>query len=140
VRLPLVGSLLWVPLTSEFQEEFLRRRSDLPSRLYADTPPGVFGDRDKLQHFFGAAFLTYVFESGNAASRVGKFLEWGEDALVVEGALDQRDLRANGQGEAFASCLLRGKAVLPSMFFTTVLPVIREGCMSSELGSFLEER
>ncbi|HMK39021.1 MAG TPA: hypothetical protein VK569_06745, partial [Bacteroidota bacterium] len=77
VRLPLPGVVLWFPLTSEFDDEFSARVDSLPSRLYADTPPGRQGDRDKLQHFFGSAFLTAVSESAEGADRFGLFIEWG---------------------------------------------------------------
>ena len=116
VRLPLLGPLLWVPLTSEFPEDFQIRVRCLPTRLYPDTPPGAAGDRDKLQHFFGSAFLTYTTESNDAAQRVGLFVEWGEEEFVVDGALDQRDIRANMEGQNFASCLLKDDSTLPSRF------------------------
>jgi hypothetical protein len=117
VKLPLIGALLWAPLTSEFPDEFQQRVRSLPSRLYADTPPGTAGDRDKLQHFFGSAFLTYTFESREVAERFSFFVEWGEERFIVDGAFDERDIRANRQGEEFGLKLLQGGAALPSQFF-----------------------
>lgn len=116
VKLPLVGALLWVPLTSEFPDEFRERVDALPCRIYPDSPSGPSGDRDKLQHFFGSAFLTYTFESRGAAQRMGNFVEWGENKFIVDGALDERDFRANEQGEDFGLHLLRDASVLPSKF------------------------
>jgi hypothetical protein len=116
VKLPLVGALLWVPLTSEFPDEFRERVEALPCRLYADSPSDPSGDRDKLQHFFGSAFLSYTLESRGAAQRMGHFVEWGEDRFIVDGALDERDVRANVQGEDFGLFLLRDASVLPSRF------------------------
>ena len=60
VRVPELGPFLWLPLTSEFEGDFADRVARLPSALYPDSPPGTAGDRDKLQHFFGSAFLTFV--------------------------------------------------------------------------------
>jgi hypothetical protein len=117
VKLPLLGTLLWIPLTSEFPDEFQQRVGALPSRLYDDTPPDAAGDRDKLQHFFGSALITYLFESRDAAERVGAFVEWGEDKFVVGGSLDLRDIRANVQGQMFGTGLLSDPSVLPSLFF-----------------------
>jgi hypothetical protein len=114
VRFPLLGPLLWVPLTSEFPDDFRRRRDALPVKLYSDTPPGRYGDKDKLQHFFGSAFLAILFESVDAAERVGSFVEWGEDKFVVDGALDSRDIRANRQGQQFGLALLADPAARPS--------------------------
>ena len=117
VRFPLLGPLLWIPLSSEFEDEFRNRTHALPTRFYKDTPAGVSGDRDKLQHFFGSAFLTYISESRDAAQRIGEFIEWGEEAVIVGGALDERDFRANRQGQEFGLRLLEDKSTLPSPFF-----------------------
>lgn len=115
LRIPLLRAFL--PLTNESSEEFIQRVNNLPKRFYADAPSD--GDRDKLQHFFGSAFIAHVFESRGAAERVGTFVEWGEDAFIVDGALDERDLRANGQGREFGLALINAtdlNTVLPSHF------------------------
>jgi hypothetical protein len=112
VRLPVLGALLWFPLTSEFEDEFTERVNALPRVLYNDSPEE--GDRDKLQHFFGSAFLTFAFESAESAEQVGELVERGEDLFVVDGVLDERDARANRQGQAFGLKLLQGQKVRPS--------------------------
>lgn len=116
VRLPLIGPLLWFPLTSEFEEDFQLRLEALPRRFYADTPPGPAGDRDKLQHFFGSAFLAALSESRDAAERVGDFVEWGEERFIVGGVNDERDARANRQGQEFALRILADRNAMPSRF------------------------
>ncbi len=116
VKIPLVGPLLWFPLTSEFDDDFRARVAALPRLIYVDSPDKAAGDRDKLQHFFGSAFLTYTLESRDAAQRVGEFVEWGEDKVVVDGALDERDFRANKHGQEFGLALLHDKSVKPSAF------------------------
>jgi hypothetical protein len=121
VKVPLLGPLLWVPLTAEFPDEFQRRIDALPRRLYDDSPVRGAGDRDKLQHFFGSAFITYLFESRAAAERMGEFIEWGEEQVIVDGSLDERDFRANRQGQQFGLRLLEEKGTLPSAFFRFVL-------------------
>jgi hypothetical protein len=117
VRLPIIGIVLWFPLTSEFQDEFSARVDSLPSRLYGDTPPGREGDRDKLQHFFGSAFLTALSESAESADRFGLFVEWGEAHFIVGGVDDDRDVRANREGQRFARQLLADPGTRPSKFF-----------------------
>ena len=52
----------------------------------------------------------------DAAQRVGEFVEWGEDKVVVDGALDERDFRANKHGQEFGLALLHDKSVKPSAF------------------------
>jgi hypothetical protein len=121
VKLPIVGPLLWFPLTSEFEEDFQKRVAALPRMLYVDSPMKHAGDRDKLQHFFGSAFLAYMFESREAAERFGGFVEWGEDKVVVDGALDERDFRANRHGQEFGLALLNDKSVNPSSYIMYTL-------------------
>jgi hypothetical protein len=132
VRVPLLGPLVWIALTAEFEDDFRARLRSLPSRLYVDTPPGMAGDRDKLQHFFGSAFLTYLFESMEAADRVGEFVEWGEERFIVDGVNDERDRRANLQGQEFGMRLLEEPESRPSAFLRSEvaesLPEIGSPC------------
>jgi len=107
---------LFFPLSDESESEFARRVANLPSKLYSDTPPYSSGDRDKLQHFFGSAFVSFIFESEGSADRVGTFVEKGEDAFIVGGVMDDRDMRANTQGGAFGTALLEDNRHLPSEF------------------------
>jgi hypothetical protein len=113
---PVLGPLLWFPLTSEFEEDFQVRLKALPSRLYEDTPAGPAGDRDKLQHFFGSAFVAAASESREAAVRVGDFVEWGEERFIVGGVNDERDVRANQQGQEFGLRILTDGGARPSQF------------------------
>lgn len=106
---------LFFPLSNESDEEFDRRLRHLPVRLYDDTPPE--GDRDKLQHFFGSAFLTVFFESAHPAVRIGDFIEVGEDAVIVGGVDDIRDRRTNRLGSRFGRAVLDDNHRLPSEFF-----------------------
>jgi len=117
------------PLTNESDGDFRRRVRNLPAQLYSDTPHE--GDKDKLQHFFGSAFLAFVFESRGSADRVGAFIEEGEDAIIVEGQADPRDMRANRQGQRFGLALLENNRRYPSKFFKDPQP--RRAAMGAEL-------
>jgi hypothetical protein len=112
--LPLVGALLWFPLTAEFEEEFDNRVAALPALIVPDSPRD--GDRDKLQHFFGAALLVVTFESTDVVDRMNTFIEWGEEGIVVGGAADPRDVAAGMMGAAFGTRLLENPDTLPSEF------------------------
>lgn len=114
IQLPLLGPLLWLPLSGEFPEEFERRLRALPAHLFPDSPEGEAGDRDKLQHFFGSAFLAYLFGDAEPAERIGDFVEWGEDAFIVGGVNDVRDREANTCGRQFAMRLLEDHEAVPS--------------------------
>jgi hypothetical protein len=108
---------LFFPLTDESDGEFARRVANLPSRLFDDSPKNAHGDRDKLQHFFGSAFLTFISESDAAADRFGEFVERTEDAVIVGGEMDDRDRNANREGQRFALTLLDDNRHVPSEFF-----------------------
>ncbi len=117
IKIPLL--LVYVPLSSETREEFFARVDNLPARFYNDSPQRKEGDRDKLQHFFGSAVVTFFFESPQAAERVGEFVEHGEDAFIVGGVLDERDYRANEQGQKFGAALLDDNRRFPSEFLVS---------------------
>jgi len=111
LKVPIIGSV-GLPLTFEEDSTFNARMKNLPSKIYADTPPE--GDRDKLQHFFGSAYIAYASESREFARTSGDLVEWGEAKFVVGGVDDDRDRRANSQGERFGHELLTVKNLLPS--------------------------
>ena len=116
ITLPIVGLALPIPLTGEFEDEFSDRVQALPARLYDDSPRTPYGDRDKLQHFFGSAFLVLVTESEEGADEEGNFVERGESRYVIGEIVDTRDIRANRQGQRFGRALLAGESVRPSDF------------------------
>lgn len=114
VKVPLLN--LFFPLSNESFEDFQARVRNLPAALYADSPAGEAGDRDKLQHFFGSALVTFLFESEGAGERVGNFIEFGEDLAIVGGVLDNRDERSNWHGRQFGAALLDNNMRYPSKF------------------------
>ncbi len=116
VKLPLIKLPVYLPLTSESDSAFRIRVSDLPSHFYIDSPRDEFGDKDKLQHFFGSAFLAYSFRSRALAEFVGDFVEWGEEEFIIDGAADVRDRRANHQGREFGLALGERADAHPSEF------------------------
>jgi hypothetical protein len=111
IKVPIIGSI-GMPLTFESDSMFNARFQHLPARVYADTPPE--GDRDKLQHFFASAYISYASESREIARGGGNFVEWGEAKFVVGGVDDSRDRRANRHGERFGHDLLSIRNLLPS--------------------------
>lgn len=112
--------LLFFPLSNESEEEFKQRVENLPKNIYIDSPLNRFGDRDKLQHFFGSAFIAYVFESGETSERFSDFIERGEKAIIIDGVLDKRDIRANRHGQEFGLNLLINKHQMPSQYIQTL--------------------
>jgi hypothetical protein len=117
VKMPIVSSLK-VPLTFEKDSIFSARIKHLPTHVYSDSPTAPEGDRDKLQHFFGSAYLSYASEAPGFTRTLSNLIEWGEPVFIVGGTDDPRDKRANKQGESFGRDLLVVKTLLPSDYLT----------------------
>lgn len=117
IKMPIFKSLA-LPLTFEADSLFSARRKNLPNHIYSDTPPGSYGDVDKLQHFFGSAYLAFASESPGLTGTAGNLIEWGEAKFIVGGDDDPRDKRANKQGRSFGRDLLVVKTLLPSDYLT----------------------
>jgi hypothetical protein len=113
IRVPLIGGILTLPLTTESDQNFHKRHHHLPSHFYPDSPSGAYGDRDKLQHFFGSAYIAYASGSGSFTNVLSSWIEILEQKYVVEGTDDPRDRRANRQGTSFGKMLFDGKDILP---------------------------
>jgi hypothetical protein len=108
-----------LPLTFEADSIFYARIKNLPTQVYSDSPPGPNGDIDKLQHFFGSAYLAFASESPGLTGTTGNLIEWGEEKFVVGGTDDLRDKRANKHGKSFGRDLLVVKTLLPSDYLTS---------------------
>jgi hypothetical protein len=117
VKMPIFKQLA-LPLTFEEDSIFYSRIKNLPSKVYSDTPPGSYGDIDKLQHFFGSAYLAFASESPGLTHITGDLIEWLEPILIVGGDDDPRDKRANNQGKSFGRDLLVVKTLLPTDYLT----------------------
>lgn len=112
IRVPILN--IYIPLTDETKEEFQRRVDNLPVQIYPNSPKTQHGDRDKLQHFFGSAFLMYVFESKDAAQGYSEFIEKFEDRYIKDGSYDLRDMKANEDGQRFGLALSINQKTKPS--------------------------
>lgn len=110
--LPLLGVQVKVPISTESIECFERRYRNLPSNIFRDTPPE--GDRDKLTHFFGAAWLHLVLKAKGAVALIGELIEVFESTFKLEGFDDRRDIAANDLGIRFARALMNDEDALPS--------------------------
>jgi hypothetical protein len=120
-NVPLFGPMLWIPLSSEFEDEFQYRVRALPRFVFPDSPESEHGDVDKLQHFFGSAFLAFCSRSPDVVERFGGFVEWGEEHFVPGGTTDPRDLCANLWGSRFGLSLMEDAHSRPSTFFNSAL-------------------
>jgi hypothetical protein len=110
-KVPIIGSI-YVPLTAESDSLFRLRRTHLPKKVLNDNPKA--SDKDKLQHFFGSAYIAYYTNSNTFAEWVGDLFELGENRFVMGGNNDPRDKQANAKGREFGLRLLKDENVLPS--------------------------
>ncbi|HMN47607.1 MAG TPA: hypothetical protein PKD67_00565 [Ignavibacteriaceae bacterium] len=114
IQVPILNSIVYYPLTSADDEIFLKKNNNLPRYLFFDTPQNDYGDKDKLAHFFGSAFLSYESNLFDIGKLIGYFVEAFEESFKVQSSVDPRDLDVNYYGRLFGSILKEDKSVRPS--------------------------
>jgi hypothetical protein len=113
IKFPFVGILNY-PLISANDSVFHLKDKNLPKDLFFDTPIDNYGDKDKLAHFFGSAFISYASNVFDLGDLIGYFVEVFEQTFKVQSSIDQRDLRTNKLGNIFGNILKENKNALPS--------------------------
>ena len=114
IQFPILKFILNYPLVSASDSIFHLKNENLPSYFFFDSLKDNYGDKDKLAHFFGSAFLSYssnYFDLGNA---IGYFVEVFEESFKVQSSIDERDLITNKLGNLFGTVLKQNKNILPS--------------------------
>jgi len=114
IELKIFSRIINIPLPSPPKKIFESRLKNLPSKLFFDSPENDFGDKDKLSHFFGNAFLNYNIGFFNLSKFMGIFVEIVEEGLFIEGSYSKKDLVTNSLGELFAEVVKSNEQVLPS--------------------------
>lgn len=117
VQLPLLNTILNYPLISADEETYLNKNDNLPKYLFLDSPVNNYGDKDKLAHFFGSAFLSYESNFFDLGKLIGYFVEAFEESFKVQSKVDLRDLDVNEYGRLFGKMLKENNKVLPSQIF-----------------------
>jgi len=110
----LFNKKITIPLPSPPYSLFQAKLKKLPTKIFFDSPENEFGDKDKLSHFFGNAFLKYNSSFFNLSKFLGIFVEVVERDLFVNGSFDNRDLITNYLGELFGELIKCNKNILPS--------------------------
>lgn len=114
IQIPLINLIINYPLTSADEETYFEKNNNLPSFLFLDTPQNKYGDKDKLAHFFGSAFLSYESRFFDLGMLIGYFVEAFEESFKVQSSIDLRDLDVNEYGRLFGKILKEDKTILPS--------------------------
>ena len=117
IQLPIIKTIVLYPLTSADEEIFLNKNDNLPRYLFFDTPQNDYGDKDKLAHFFGSAFLSYESSIFDLGKLIGYFVEVFEESFKVQSNVDLRDLDVNDYGRLFGNLLKENNKLLPSQIF-----------------------
>ena len=115
---PLINARLYYPLISANDSISNLKNQNLPGILFYDTPNNDFGDKDKLAHFFGNAFIGYAENVLNLADVFGYFVEAIEEDFKAQSKVDFRDIDVNWYGVLFGDMLEINKAILPSQIMT----------------------
>lgn len=117
LKIPVIPITVTIPLPAVPNPLFTQKTKNLPAKLLIDSPENEFGDKDKLSHFFGTAFIEYNFPFFNISKFLGIFVEKFEETFYVQGAMDNRDLKVNRLGAKFGKSLRDNGSLLPSEFF-----------------------
>ena len=114
IQVPIIKTIIEYPLTSADDSVFLLKNKNLPKNFYFDTPAGNFGDKDKLAHFFGSAFLAYNSSLFDLGDLIGYFVEVFEEEFKVQSVIDNRDMLTNKLGYIYGTYLKKHTDILPS--------------------------
>lgn len=114
IVIPLINSIINYPLVSAEDSVYHLKNKNLPVNFFYDTPQNDYGDKDKLAHFFGFAFLAYSSLIFDFENLIGNFIEAFEEDFKVQSSVDYRDLEVNFLGKCFGKILKKDKSILPS--------------------------
>ena len=116
--IPLIKTKLYYPLISDNDSIAQLKNKNLPKKLFYDTPDDLGGDKDKLAHFFGNAFIGYTGNILKLADVFGYFVEVFEEDFKSDSKVDFRDVDVNWYGVLFGDMLKLNKNILPSRVMT----------------------
>jgi hypothetical protein len=116
--IPLLKIRLYYPLISASDSIANLKNQNLPNKLFFDSPDNEYGDKDKLAHFFGNAFIGYAENILKLADVFGYFVEAFEEDFKAQSEVDFRDVDVNWFGVLFGEMLEINKSVLPSQIMT----------------------
>lgn len=119
-KLPLINLDIMFYFSLESEPNFKKRYDNLPSHFLSDSPSHLFGDKDKLPHYFGSAYLSYVTNFKFVPKYVGYLIEIGEAFFNLEGYSDERDIKINLMGADYGLELLRNYKCMPSQHINDI--------------------
>ncbi|MCF6268374.1 MAG: hypothetical protein L3J41_01545 [Melioribacteraceae bacterium] len=130
LHIPFTKITFALKLPSGADEQIPTKINNLPKNIFIDSPKTNFGDKDKVAHFFGNAYLAYSISIFNLSKFLSIFVELFEDAFKVKGGIDNRDFIANHLGYLFGKELLKNPNSLPSQSLK-LYPTIKENYLKN---------
>lgn len=118
IKFPILGMINY-PLVSVNDSLFRIKNKFTPKNIFFDTQLNEFGDKDKLSHFFGSAFIAYSSNIFDFGDLIGYFIEVFEENFKVQSSIDKRDMMVNNLGKIFGELLKKNKNILPSQILIT---------------------
>lgn len=114
IRVPIINEVIDLPLARVDNKLFSQKIGALPKNLFFNSPKSKFGDKDKITHFFGSAYLAHSVTIFNLSKFMGIFIELFEATFKVEGHMDFRDMQINNLGEFYGVSLHKNSKLMPS--------------------------
>ncbi len=115
--LPILNAKINIPLPAVEENLFIVKNENLPSGFLIDNK-NQNGDKDKISHFFGNAFISHSISFINLSDFLGLIIELFENTFYVEGSIDARDIIINRLGQKFGEDLKKDSTLLPSQYFS----------------------
>lgn len=119
VVIPVIKLKVNIPFYAPGDSIFHLKNRHLPRDLFYNSPRDEGGDRDKLAHFFGSAYLAYTSGIFDFTKIIGIFVEEFEEKFYIQSSADPRDIAADELGETFGKALKKECRVLPSEVLLT---------------------
>jgi hypothetical protein len=119
-KLPLINLDIMFYFSLESDSNFKKRYNNLPSHFLSDSPENSFGDKDKLPHYFGSAYLSYITNLKIVPKYVGYMIEFGEAFFNLDGYCDERDVKVNLMGASYGLALLLNYKCMPSEYIKDI--------------------
>lgn len=123
IQIPIIKAIVRYPLISHSDSLFLIKNAQLPSKIFFNTPANYYGDRDKLAHFFGSAFISNKSNIFDLGDLIGYFVEVFEESFKVQSQIDYRDIETNRLGNLFGEMLKINRNILPSRLL--IIPTLK---------------
>ncbi|MBZ0179618.1 MAG: hypothetical protein K8F36_10035 [Melioribacteraceae bacterium] len=117
LMIPVINIKVDIPLPAVEDNLFNHKNENLPSGFLIDSK-NPNGDKDKIAHFFGNAFIAHSVSFINLSDFLGLLIELFENTFYVEGSIDARDIIINRLGQKFGEDLKNDSSILPSQYFS----------------------